>query len=85
MPFAAHELRFRTAIAADLLDLGEGGACLAIANECRLQPGDQAQLRIPSTTGESELHRVWVRWRDDDAEMIAALGVQWLRPNDAPA
>ena len=65
---------------ADLLDLSEGGACLAIANDCLLQPGDQAQLRIPSTIGASELHRVCVRWRDE-AEMISALGVQFLRSN----
>ena len=62
---------------ADLLDLSAGGACLAIASDCLLQPGDQAQLRIPSTTGDSELHRVCVRWRDD-ADSIAALGVQFL-------
>lgn len=65
---------------ADLLDLSAGGACLAIASDCLLQPGDQAQLRIPSTTGDSELHRVCVRWRDD-ADTIAALGVQFLRPD----
>lgn len=69
---------------ADLLDLSEGGACLAIAKDCLLQPGDQAQLRIPSTTGASELHRVCVRWRDD-VEVISALGVQFLRSNDATA
>jgi hypothetical protein len=69
---------------ADLLDLSEGGACLAIANDLLLQPGEQAQLRIPATTGEPELHRVCVRWRDD-AEMIAAIGVQFLDSDDATA
>ena len=69
---------------ADLLDLSEGGACLAIANDLPLKPGEQVQIRIPSTTGEPQLHRVYVRWRDD-AEVIAAIGVQFLHSDDATA